>query len=64
MKKIPFSAVSTLKMVSGNEKKYSKVIHDGVLKEWVGIGWIELRTATKVDKLRYPTVSETAKGKK
>lgn len=48
--------LSNLKMVEGNEDKYSIVIDDGVLKEWVGIGWIELRPAIKADCEKYPTV--------
>ena len=41
-------------MVNGNEKKYKIVIDNGIVKEWVGIGWIEIRKATKADK--YPIV--------
>ena len=29
------------KMAAGNEAKYSKVVLNGILKEWVGIGWID-----------------------
>jgi len=48
--------LSTLAMTTGGESKYSKVVDGGVLKEWVGIGWIPLRTATKADKAQYPKV--------
>jgi len=41
-------------MTCGNETKYTKVIHKGILKEWVGIGWIPLRIATKDDVPRWP----------
>ena len=41
-------------MVNGNEKKYKIVIDNGIVKEWVGIGWIKIRKATKADK--YPIV--------
>jgi len=56
MKTIARSKLSNHRMIAGNEKKYSVVIVDGILKEWVGIGWIELRQATKKDKEKYPTV--------
>lgn len=55
-KTVKASELSNLKMASGNEKKYSKVIHNGVLKEWVAIGWIELGKANKKDKEKYPKV--------
>lgn len=41
-------------MVSGNEKHISIIIKDNIVKEWVGIGWIELRDATEADKQKYP----------
>lgn len=47
--------LSNLRMVAGGEKRRSKVIVEGVLKEWVGIGWITLRQATAHDKRTYPT---------
>jgi hypothetical protein len=53
-KPVSYRDVSTLAMTSGNEKKLSKVIHEGILKEWVGIGWIDLRPATKEDSKKYP----------
>lgn len=56
MKKIKRSELSNLRMVAGNEKKYSIVIIDGILKEWVGIGWVDEGRATKSDKIKYPTV--------
>jgi hypothetical protein len=56
MKTIPFKEVINIAMVSRNEGKIKNVIHEGILKEWVGIGWIDLRKATKADKDKYPTV--------
>lgn len=56
--KIARCELSNLRMVAGNEKKYSKVVIDGKLKEWIGIGWIELRDATADDRKRYPEVEE------
>lgn len=53
MKTIPVSEVSNIKMARSNEKKYSVIIHNGVVKEWVAIGWIELRKATDEDKEKY-----------
>ena len=44
-------------MAEGNESKYSIVIDNDIVKEWVGIGWIELRTATEDDLVLYPTVT-------
>ena len=52
------SALSNFKMAAGNEKRISKVILDGMLKEWVGIGWVDLRRATAADLKKYPTVKD------
>jgi hypothetical protein len=49
MKTVQAKEVSKFKMVGGNEKKYKAVIDDGILKEWVGIGWVDVRKATKKD---------------
>jgi len=48
--------LSNIRMTAGNESKYSFVIDDGILKQWVAIGWIDLRSATSADKREYPTV--------
>lgn len=56
MKTVRAEELSTVSMVAGNEKRYSAVIDDGVLKEWVGFGWIDLRDATDEDRENYPTV--------
>ena len=48
--------LSNIRMVGGNERKYKAVIQDGVLKEWVGFGWIEVRDATPEDNEKYPVV--------
>jgi hypothetical protein len=53
---VPASALTNISMVEGNEKIYKIVIDNGMLKEWVGIGWIELRKATAKDKDKYPTI--------
>lgn len=56
MKTVDISELANIKMTCGNEKKYSKVIHDGVVKEWVGIGWIDIDESPKGKK--YPVVAE------
>ena len=48
--------VTTIAMVAGGEKKLTKVVYNGMLKEWVGSGWIDLRRATMSDKAKYPRV--------
>ena len=50
------SELSNIRMVAGNENKYSKVIVGSELKEWVAIGWITLRKATPADADTYPRV--------
>lgn len=54
MKTVRRSELGNLRMAAGNEKKYSKIIIDGAVKEWVGIGWIEVDDTP--DKNKYPTV--------
>lgn len=49
--------LSSIRMTAGNEKKYIKVIDEGTLKEWVGIGWVDLRPATANDAKQFPTVA-------
>lgn len=52
---IAVSELSNLKMVTRNEKKFTYVIHNGMLKQWVGIGWIDVRKPTAKDKEMYLT---------
>lgn len=56
MKTVKRSKLSNLRMAAGQEKHYDVVILDGRVKEWVGIGWIDLREAADKDKKKYPTV--------
>ena len=56
MKTIKRSELSNLRMVAGNEKKYSIVIDGEEKKEWVGIGWIVIGVATSSDFNKYPIV--------
>lgn len=58
MKEIERSELSNLKMVAGNELKYTKIIDDTILKHWVGIGWIDVRKTTKNDYKIYPTIKD------
>lgn len=43
-------------MAAGNEKRFTRVIDENILKEWVAIGWVDVRKATKEDKKKYPKV--------
>lgn len=54
MKTVPVSKLSSFAMVSGDEKRITKVIHNGKVKEWVGIGWVEVRTPTERDRKTIP----------
>lgn len=48
---------SSLRMAAGNEKHLTKVIEEGKLKEWVGIGWVEeTEPLTLNQALTYPWV--------
>lgn len=40
-------ALTNIAMVTGNEKLVTEVIVDGVVKRWVGMGWINLEPPTK-----------------
>lgn len=54
---MPALSLLNLKMAAGNELLYPIVIDEGFVKEWVGIGWIDLGTATEDDYKKYPTVT-------
>ncbi len=56
MRTVKASELSNLRMAAGNEKKYSAVIDDGILKEWVAIGWIDIRPAEESDYEKFPVV--------
>jgi hypothetical protein len=55
-KPIKRSELSTIKMTTGNEDRISKVILDGNVRQWVGIGWVDEGPATETDKLTIPRV--------
>jgi hypothetical protein len=59
MTQIAASKLTNMAMVNGNEELYKVVIDNGYVKEWVGIGWIELRKATPGDLKKHPTVERT-----
>ena len=50
--------LSQIKMVSGNENKFTKVVHEDKVKQWVGMGWIEERAATASDYASIPVAIE------
>jgi hypothetical protein len=57
IKTVKASDLSLLKMVAGGEKRHKIIVDtDGILKEWVGFGWINLRQATERDRERWPRV--------
>lgn len=53
---IPFKKVTSISMVAGGEKSIKKVIHAGVVKEWVGIGWVTIDDKPDPDK--FPIVAD------
>ena len=57
-KTISRSELSNLRMVAGNEKKYSRIILNGHVHNWVGFGWVDEGPATDEDSRNYPTVEE------
>ena len=57
MTQIPAKELTNMAMVNGNESLYKVVIDNGFVKEWVGIGWLDLRKATPEDFKKYPTVT-------
>lgn len=54
--KVPASELSTIKMSCRTDQTFHIVIDEGTVKQWVGIGWIDLREATKDDYTKYPEV--------
>lgn len=56
-KTIDASKLASAVMAGGGERRIKRVIDEGMVKEWVGIGWIPIRRSTKQDRSRYPTVT-------
>ena len=54
--KVKVTELSNIRMAGHNEKEYPVVIDNGILKEWVAIGWIDLREATQKDYKKFPSV--------
>ncbi len=57
METVKATELSNLRMAGGNEKKYQAVIDNGILKEWVAIGWVDVRDATEEDFKKFPVVT-------
>jgi len=57
-KTVKAKELSTMKMSCGNAKKYPRVIQDGIVKNWVGMGWVDEDHATEEDYKKYPKVVE------
>lgn len=53
---VPVSKLSTLRMAAGNERLYSRVILQGAVMFWVGIGWVNEGPAQEKDFEVYPVV--------
>lgn len=60
MKTVKRSELTNIKMVAGNEKKYSTVIIEGIVKDWVGFGWVGEDKATDADRAKFPEMVENA----
>ena len=58
MKKIKANRLNPVSM-SVDEKLPQLVIDDGILKRYVGIGWVDERMATPDDYKKYPTVKRS-----
>ena len=48
--------LAPIKMTTGGERTHRIVIDEGVVKEWIGFGWIELHEADQSDLDQYPSV--------
>ena len=59
METVKATELSKFRMVAGNEKIYRFVIDEGIVKDWVGIGWVDIGPATEKDYEKYPTVVRT-----
>ncbi len=58
MKTVRRNELTNTRMVAGNEEKYGRVIIDGHVHNWVGMGWVDEGEATKEDELAYPMMIE------
>jgi hypothetical protein len=49
---VNFAELSTLRMVSGTERRIKKVISQNKVMEWVGIGWVDCGPPTRSQRRR------------
>lgn len=54
--RIKRSEIGNFAMTAGNEKKFTRIICDGRVREWVGIGWVDAGVPTEADRAKLPTV--------
>lgn len=55
-KTVDAAELSFLRMVAGNENKYDRVIDEGVVKQWVGFGWVAEGPPDPIDVESCPVV--------
>lgn len=56
--------LSIIKMSTGNQRKYKKVIgQDGNVAEWVGIGWVAVGKPTRHQRRHLHHVQDTRVGR-
>lgn len=53
-KPIPVGNLSNIYMSLRGEHLHPVVIHDGMVKRWVGMGWVTEDPATAEDRAKYP----------
>lgn len=62
MNTVKRSQLTNKAMSNGGEEVITKVIDysvpPGVLKNWVGIGWVDERLPTEEDKQNYPVIQD------
>ena len=54
--RLTYSQVQLISMTTGGEKRISKTIHEGRIKQWVGIGWVDEGVAKPAYYYKYPEV--------
>jgi len=57
-KPVTLAQVETIHMVQGGEQKISRIIHEGMVKNWVGIGWVTEGKAKPADYFKYPELCQ------
>lgn len=48
--------LSSLAMATGNEKRISRIILDGTVRNWIGFGWLDEGKPTTEQKRTLPVV--------